>query len=167
MFVESTVRRALAMAVTMPLAFIASGAARADDPASAAAFLQRWADAWRSSDVDKMMAFYDSAKETTAIESLGQVRKGPDKIREMYREAFDEVVFDRVKLTPVVEAQHGPVAWAACRYKAETRLKSDDSKYVLEVRGSFVMRKHKDGWKITLEHFSTVPDVPRVRRAEK
>ncbi len=165
-FVGLTIRRALACTVVALLAFL-SGAARADDSASTAKFLQSWANAWRSSDVDKMMAFYDSGKETTAIESLGQIRQGPDQIRKMYQGAFDEVVFDRVTLTPIIEGEHGSVAWATCRYKAETRLKSDDSRYVLEVRGTFVMKKGKDGWKITLEHFSTVPDVPRVRRAEK
>jgi ketosteroid isomerase-like protein len=146
---------------------VASANAAGADDSSAASFLQSWANAWRTSDIDKMMAFYDSAKETTAIESLGHVRKGPSEIRKMYQSAFDEVVFDRVTLTPVVEAQHGSTAWATCRYKAQTRLKSDDSKHVLEVRGSFVMKKDKNGWKITLEHFSTIPDVPRVRRLEE
>jgi ketosteroid isomerase-like protein len=151
-------------------AFVVSGlnvAWAADDPPSPAKFLQSWADAWGASDVGKMMAFYDSAKETTAIESLGHVRKGPDEIRKMYQDAFDEVVFDRLKLTLIAEGQHGSVAWATCRYRAETRLKSDNSRYVLEVRGSFVMKKDKDAWKIALEHFSTIPGVPRVRRADK
>jgi uncharacterized protein (TIGR02246 family) len=142
-----------------------ANAARADD--SAADFMQAWAKAWPTSDADKIMTFYDTANETTAIESLGHIRRGPAEIREMYRGAFDELVFDRVTLTPITQGQHGSVAWSTNHYKADIRLKSDNSKYVLEVRGSFVMKKADGSWKIALEHFSTIPDVPRVRPAAK
>ena len=151
------------MAVAAILILGASDMAVADD--SPASFLESWAAAWRSSDVDKMMSFYDTAKETTAIESLGHIRKGPAEIRKMYQGAFDEVVFERVTLTPLVHGQQSTVAWASCRYRAETRLNADNSKYVLEVRGTFVMKRVAGSWKITLEHFSTIPDVPRVRPA--
>lgn len=155
------------LALAIPLLFVASGSATAEHPPSAPKFLQIWAAAWQFGDVDKMMAFYDTAKETTAVESLGHVRKGPAEIRKMYQRAFDELLFDRVTLTPIAQGQHGPVAWATCRYKADMRLKSDNSRYILEVRGSFVMKREGETWKITLEHFSTIPDVPRVRAAEK
>lgn len=139
-------------------------ATNADD--SPATFLQTWAETWKTSDVDKMMAFYDTAKETMAIESLGHIRRGPAEIRKMYRGAFDELIFDDVTVTPITRGQHDSVAWATCRYVAQMRVKSDNSKYVLEVRGSFVMKKDNGSWKITLEHFSTIPDVPRVRQAD-
>lgn len=128
--------------------------------------LRTWAATWLASDVDKMLSFYSKGKEVTAIESLGHIRRGSIEIGEMYRGAFDELTFDRVTLTPLAQGQRGDVAWATCRYRADIRIKEDNSKYVLEVRGSFVMRKDKNSWKIVLEHFSTIPDTPRVRPAD-
>jgi len=148
------------------LAILALGPANwagADD--SLAKSMEAWAEAFQTSDVDKIMTLYDTAKETTAIESLGHIRRGPAEIRKMYRGAFDELIFDRVTLTPITQGQHGTVAWGSYHYRADMRLKSDNSKYVLEVRGSFVMKKKNGSWKITLEHFSTIPDVPRIRPA--
>jgi uncharacterized protein (TIGR02246 family) len=133
---------------------------------SSSTFLQAWTQAWTTSDVEKMMAFYDTAKDTTAIESLGHVRRGPAEIRKMYRGAFEELIFDDVAITAITQGQNDSVAWATYRYKAQLRLKSDKSKYVLEVLGTFVMKQDNGSWKITLEHFSTIPDVPRVRPAD-
>lgn len=131
---------------------------------SPAEFLQTWAAACQESDTDKMTSFYDAAPETTVIESFGVIRRGPDGIREMYVRAFDEVHFDDIELTPIAESQMDSTAWVTCRYKAQTRLRTNDSRYVLEVYASFVMKKNEDGaWKITLEHFSPIADVPRVR----
>ncbi|MCA9235357.1 MAG: nuclear transport factor 2 family protein [Planctomycetales bacterium] len=127
--------------------------------------MQTWADAWESSDVDKMMTLYAPGKETIAIESMGHLRRGPAEIRKMYQGAFDELIFDRVTLTPIAQSQHDSIAWAAYRYKAEIRLKSDNAKYVIEVQGTFVLKKEDDSWKIAMEHFSTIPDIPRVRPA--
>ena len=118
------------------------------------------------SNVDKMLAFYDDSKKTIVVESRGNIRNGVAEVRKMYEEAFNEVTFERVSLTPTVLQRKGPVAWATCRYKANTRLKSDNSRYILELRASFVMKREEDTWQITLEHFSTIAGVPRLRRAE-
>lgn len=144
---------------------LSANAATADE--SPTEFLQTWAAAWAESDVDRMMALYDSKKETMAIESLGRVRKGPAEIRNMYQVAFDELIFDSVSLRPITQGRHESVAWATCRYRANMRLKSDNTKLILEVLGTFVMKREHDAWKITLEHFSTIPDVPRVRPADE
>ena len=146
-------------------ALVAGDETTADD--SPAKFLETWAATWQTSDVDKMLAFYDTADQTLAIESLGHVRKGPAEIRKMYQGAFDELIFDRVTLKPISQGEQASVAWATCTYRAEIRLKEDGSKYILEARGSFVVRRDRNSWKITLEHFSTIPDVPRVRPADK
>ena len=103
-----------------------------------------------------MMTFYDSNKTTLAIESLGHVRNGPTQIREMYKNAFDELAFNRVTLAPIYEKRDGAVAWATCNYKAEVRIKNDKTEYILETRGAFVIKKTKNGWKIQMEHFSTI-----------
>ena len=151
-----------ALAATL---LLAARAPAADDSPSPQHFLQQWATAWQASDVDRMMAFYDTSEQTVAVESRGIVRRGPAQIREMYQGAFDELSFDRVILTPISQGQHGSTAWATCRYKADIRLRSDNSRHVLEVCGSIVMKREKDAWRITLEHFSTIADVPRVRPA--
>lgn len=136
------------------------------DPQPSQDFLQDWAKAWEASDVDEMMAFYDSTETTTAVESLGRVRTGPAEIRKMYEEAFAELVVQRVTLAPIAQGEEGSAAWATCRFTAEIRLKSDNSKHVLEALGSFVLKRQDKAWRIVLEHFSTIPDVPRVRPAE-
>jgi len=130
-------------------------------------FLDQWAAAWKTGDADKMMAFYDQAKQTTAVESLGRIRRGPGQIRKMYDVAFDELEFDRVTLTPVVQQHLGDAAWGTYRYRAEMRLKSDERPLVMEVLGTFVLTKRKSGWKIAMEHFSTISGVPRVSPAKK
>lgn len=147
-------------------ALISVSTARADEPPATHRLLEQWSAAWTEGDVAKMMTFYDSSKDTTAIESLGTIRKGPDEIRAMYQEAFEELTFDRVTLTPVVQGGGESAAWGTYRYVADVRLKSNGSKYVLEVLGTFVMRKADDTWRISLEHFSTLPDVPRARAAQ-
>ncbi len=88
----------------------ASYAAAQDSPTE---FLQAWADAWQESDTDKMMSFYDNAPKTTAIESLGVIRRGLDGIRDMYVRAFDEVHFDDVTLTPIAESETDSMAWVS------------------------------------------------------
>jgi ketosteroid isomerase-like protein len=60
--------------------------------------------------------------------------------------------------------QSGDIAWATCRLKAETVVHADKSPWTLEVRCSFVLKREKDDWKIALEHFSPIEDVPRVQR---
>ena len=151
------------IAIVAALVLAATHASAADYPKSPRTFLENWAKSWQSSDADKMIGFYDSSKETIAVESLGNIRKGPAEIRKMYQGAFDELIFDRVTLTSITHGQEQSVAWATCRYKAEMRLKTDNSQYLLEVRGSFVMKQENGNWKITLEHFSTIPGIPRVR----
>jgi ketosteroid isomerase-like protein len=155
---------------TLPIAVIAlfcithpiAAAEDADPPMD---FLRSWAEAWSSGDVEKLMEFYDSAKETTAIESLGHVRRGPDEIRRMYEGAFEELAFERVRLTPIAQGRHDSVAWVTCRYRADIQPKLDNSQHVLEVLGTFVFKREGDGWKISMEHFSAIPGIPRVRPA--
>ncbi len=127
--------------------------------------LQKWAATWKTSNVDQMMQFYDEGNDTVAIESLGHVRQGSKEIRNMYEGAFDELRFDRVTLTFIAQGHQGTVAWATCRYRAEIRLKATQAKFVLQSRGTFILRKDGETWKIATEHFSTIPRVPRVQPA--
>lgn len=143
---------------------VSSGVALSNDaPDLSKSLLQDWAKAWESGEVGKMMGFYIDSPDLVAIESLGNVRRGTAGVRAMYRDAFDELRFEKVTLTPETSARQGDLAWAVVRFRAEVRLKTDGGRYVLESRGSFVMKQDEQGWKIVMEHFSTVPDTPRVQ----
>lgn len=131
--------------------------------ASAEETLHRWAKTFKTSRVADMAAFYEDSNEVTAWESTGKARKGTAAIRKMYGEAFDEVVFERVSIDSVEARHNGTVAWVTCRFKADTVLRADGSRWAMEVRASFVLQKGKDGWKIAFEHFSPIDGVPRVQ----
>ncbi|WP_166821425.1 YybH family protein [Thalassoroseus pseudoceratinae] len=135
----------------------------AAEPTVAETFLRQWAAAWKTSNVDRMMQFYDDGPETLAIESLGHVRQGPEQIRKMFEGAFEELVFDRVSVTILTQKRQDSVAWATFRYRANVRLKETQMKFVLQSRGTFILRNDGKTWKIATEHFSTIPDVPRVQ----
>ena len=152
--------RSLVFAVLVAGAVVDINAA---EPTIAETFLLKWAAAWKTSNVDHMMQFYDEGPETLAIESLGHVRQGPEHIRKMFEGAFEELVFDRVSVTILSQKHQDSVVWATCRYRANVRLKETQMKFVLQSRGTFILRNDGKTWKIATEHFSTIPDVPRVQ----
>jgi len=132
--------------------------------ASAEATLRQWAKTILSSDVEAMTAFYERSESVTAIESTGDQRHGIDSIHKMWEVAFEEVVFESVTLDDVSVRTDGDIAWATCRFDAGTRVHDDDTRWRLRIQGSFVLRKTNGGWKIALEHFSPMRDVPRVEQ---
>ena len=111
-----------------------------------------------------MVAFYEDSMEVAAWESTGRTRQGAREIREMYLEAFAEVVFESVKLGSLEVRQSDDIAWAKCRFLAETVRRADNSKWVLEIRSSFVLKREGEMWKIAFEHFSPIAGVPRAKR---
>jgi ketosteroid isomerase-like protein len=140
---------------------LAAAPARAASPEQV---LRDWAKAWRSSKIAAMTAFYEDSKEVVAWESSGKVRAGATGIRQMYQDAFEEVVFDAAVLEELKVREQGDVAWAHGRFKADTTVHADKSRWVLHVRASFVLTRDGDTWKIVFEHFSPLADVPRVQR---
>jgi ketosteroid isomerase-like protein len=151
------------------LVCVALGVGAWDDPqrparvASAEETLREWARTFKTSRVADMVAFYEDSREVAAWESTGKARKGTAAIRKMYEEAFDEVIFEQVTVDTVEVRQNGGVAWVTCRFKADTVLRADRSRWTMEVRASFVLQKGKDAWKIAFEHFSPIDGVPRVQ----
>jgi ketosteroid isomerase-like protein len=110
-----------------------------------------------------MTVFYEDSKEVVAWESSGKVRAGAAGVRQMYQDAFDEVVFDSAILEDLKVRQDRNIAWAHGRFKADTTVRADKSRWVLHVRSSFVLKRQGDTWKIVFEHFSPLADVPRVQ----
>jgi ketosteroid isomerase-like protein len=142
-------------------------AALASAPATAASpddVLRAWAKSWQSSKVAAMTAFYEDSKDVVAWESAGKVRQGAAGIRQMYEDAFNEVVFDAAALEDLKVRQEGDIAWAHGKFKADTTVRADKSRWVLHVRASFVLKREGDTWKIAFEHFSPLADIPRVQR---
>lgn len=129
-------------------------------------FLTKWANEWRTGEVDRMLALYSDSDTVAAIESRGILRKGRREIRKMYEDAFGELIFEKVELEPEVLTEAGDFAWATGRYKSTVRTRADKRRYILEVRGSFVLERGQDEWRIVLEHFSPLHGVPRAREAE-
>ena len=125
--------------------------------------LRQWAGTFQSSDIVKMVAFYEDSQQVVAIESTGKMHRGAAAIRKMYAEAFEEVEFERVSLEILSARQNENIAWATCRLKADTVVRTDKSRWSLQIQGSFVLKRDKGIWKIALEHFSPIPGVPRVQ----
>jgi ketosteroid isomerase-like protein len=113
-----------------------------------------------------MTAFYEDSEHVVAWESIGKVRQGIAAIRSLYEDAYAEVRVESAALSSLDVRQSGDVAWATCRFKAETILRADGSRWTLDIRGSFVLKQEQDEWKIVLEHFSPIEGVPRVQRRE-
>ena len=137
--------------------------AAADEAQSAKEFLLQWAEAVTAGDLDLVVAMYEDSEDVVAIESKGTVLKGIEQIRAMYEGAFKEVVFEKVTLDPLKVRASGGVAWAFCRLKASSRVNEDGTRWMLEIRGSFVLKRCEDSWEIALEHFATIAGVPRAR----
>jgi ketosteroid isomerase-like protein len=149
--------------VLTTLVFAASAAL----PAAAASpeeVLRDWTKAWRTSKVAAMAAFYEDSKDVVAWESSGKVRDGAAGIRQMYEDAFNEVVFDAASMEELKIRQEGNTAWAHGRFRADTTVRADKSRWRLHVRSSFVLKRDGDTWKIVFEHFSPLADIPRVQR---
>lgn len=126
--------------------------------------LRQWAEVLRSSKVAEMVILYEDSEHVVALESSGKVRQGAAAVRKMYQEAFDEVVFKRTTFDALKVRESGDVAWATCRFKADTVVRADQSRWTLQIQGSFVLKREKGAWKIVLEHFSPIGGVPRVQR---
>jgi ketosteroid isomerase-like protein len=126
-------------------------------------FLESWAEAWKSGKVDQLLSFYEESKDLIAVASSGHSFKGMAEVRKMYEAAFSEATWERVTLEGLEIRQGGDTAWGTCRFKADFAPKADKAKLLFTSQGSFVLRKQGGSWKIALEHFSPIADVPRVQ----
>lgn len=136
------------------------------EPASATGALGEWTKALESSQIESTLAFYVQNDDVVIVHSTGELVRGTDAIRKTYEDAFAEVVFDDVSLKDLLVRQSGDVAWAVCRFVADTTRHSDEAKWRIEIRTSFVLQRRGTEWKIALEHSSPIRNVPRIRRRE-
>jgi ketosteroid isomerase-like protein len=138
----------------------------ASDTSSPRKALLDWADSLESSEVERVLACYEHSDDITIIHSTGEVARGVDAVRNTYEQAFQEVNFEQVLLVGLQVYHDDDMAWATGKVVANTGRHSDGSKWKLEIRTSFVLRRKKNLWRIVLEHSSELPDVPRVKRRD-
>jgi ketosteroid isomerase-like protein len=146
------------------VACLISALASAEDARTPEDVLNQWAKAFGSAKVTSMADFYEDSKDVVVILSSGSMVKGGAAVQRVYEEAFEEVAFESVALDSLRVRQAGDVAWATCRFKADTLRHSDKSRWKLDIYTTFVLKRSGGSWKIALEHSSPIADVPRVQR---
>jgi ketosteroid isomerase-like protein len=128
--------------------------------------IQGWAKALTSKDPADVLRFYAESEDLIVIFSSGHQIKGYAVVKKLYDDSARRIAFYESEVTEVAVQRLADVAWVACRHRARYRDLTDDSKWQLEIRTTFVLKRHKDGWRIVLEHSSPIADVPRVNRLQ-
>jgi ketosteroid isomerase-like protein len=125
--------------------------------------IQAWAKALTSKDPADVLRFYAESEDLIVIFSSGHQIKGYAVVKKLYDDSARRMAFYESEVSDVAAQRLADVAWVACRHRARYRELADGSKSQLEVRTTFVLKRHKDGWRIVLEHSSPIADVPRVK----
>jgi len=152
----------LCLLVALPAA-----AAEGEKPSTPKQFLQSWAKAWKSGSANKMLSYYEDSKDVVAVASNGRSYKGLAGVRTMYEAAFADATWEQVRLDGLVIREDGAIAWGVCRFRADLTPTADKTESVFTSQGSFVLRKRQGAWKIALEHYSPISDVPRVQQRQR
>jgi ketosteroid isomerase-like protein len=165
-FWRLTIVAAVAVLPALGLSSAADEAAQDDGDKEPKQALERLADGLKRGDIDGTMACYADTDDVVAIQSYGRQAKGAKELRKLYADTFKEVTFERVDLAELSVKRHGDVAWATCRFSADTARKAEQDRWRLEIRTSYVLQRTAGGWKIVLEQSTPLEDVPRVRRRD-
>ena len=110
-----------------------------------------------------VLRFYDESEDLIVIWSSGHQHKGYAAVKKEFQKLFREVAIFDLEVTQMTANQLHDVAWVTCRQRAKFRVLADDKKFQLEVRTTFVLKRHKDAWRIVLDHSSPIADVPRIK----
>ena len=110
-----------------------------------------------------MVSLYEDSNDVIVIQSTGKIRKGIGEIRKEYESAFHEVVFEKAELENLIIRHDGDLAWAACRFRADTKTKQDNSTWILEIYTSFLLKRTNGKLRIILEQSTPIDGIPRVR----
>lgn len=126
-----------------------------------------WIQALKSGDLEKMVTLYAAGDEVVAVESSGRVRKGGAEVREMYRAAFEELLFHDVDidfLKTYVQDSYGTTYFTL---RAICEIRGNKARLELYVQGTWALRKEKKGgWVIVLEHMSPIFGVDRIKHLD-
>jgi ketosteroid isomerase-like protein len=125
--------------------------------------IESWAKAFTAKEPADVLRFYDESEDLLLILSSGHQINGYAAVSEQYHKGFREVAFFESQVTELSAEQQQDVAWVTCRHRAKFRVLADNTKFQLEVRTTFVLKRHKDTWRIVLEHSSPIAEVPRMK----
>ena len=147
---------------------LASSATWADEGPEAAPveeIVAAWTAALEAGDLEAAVGLYSQAEQVVAIESHNRVRKGPEGIEAMYREAFAEVDFLAVEVevgeTVILEGT------TVCHLRVRCATQTEDGrKWELTIQGTWVLTRQDDGWAILYEHFAPIHGTPRAQPLE-
>ena len=126
-----------------------------------------WAKALEAGDEEAATKFYSSSEDVIAIESKGTVRKGTEGIRQMYVDAFKEVIFKNVNVNPIQVSLGDDYGFVYFILRTHTQMKEDKSNWELHVQATWLVRKEGEAWKVIAEHISPIEGVPRVKNLDE
>ncbi|MEQ8766620.1 MAG: nuclear transport factor 2 family protein [Planctomycetota bacterium] len=126
--------------------------------------VRAWYSALENEDLGAVLAIYEDSPEVTAITSNGPVHRGLKEIRELYARAFEQADFEEAVLLDMRVRARAETAWVTGRFESRSRVRLDDSRWLLTLRATLVLVKTEGGWRIAHEHLSTIPGTERLRR---
>jgi ketosteroid isomerase-like protein len=136
-------------------------------PESPMATIENWAKAFITNDAGRLLRFYEPSESLTVLLASGHQIKSFATLKKTYEKAHENVAFSESEVSEVTARQSGDVAWVVCRHRAKLRALTDDVKLQIDIRVSFVLKRHKEGWRIVLEHGSPIADVPSIKPVEE
>lgn len=142
---------------------LSASLAQGEKTATAELFLNRWVATLQTGNFEQMVSLYEDSNDVIVIQSTGKIRKGIGEIRKEYESAFHEVVFEKAELENLIIRHDGDLAWAACRFRADTKTKQDNSTWILEIYTSFLLKRTDSKLRIVLEQSTPIDGIPRVR----
>jgi ketosteroid isomerase-like protein len=129
--------------------------------------IEKWAKALMSRDPADALRFYAESEDLIVIISNGSQFKGYSAVKkDVHERSSRDLAFYESEVTELVAHSVADVAWGACRQRVRYRVFADDSKWQLEVQTTFVLKRHKDGWQIVLQHSSPIAGVPRIKAVQ-
>lgn len=134
-----------------------------DDATSPTETIKKWARAFTAKDAAAVISFYEESDQLIAIASSGQQTKGFPSVKKEWEKLFRDVVFTEHEVTELAVVQNQDVAWATCRQRGTFRNRADNTRWQMEVRTTLVLKRHKNGWKIVVDHSSPIAGIPRMK----
>jgi ketosteroid isomerase-like protein len=161
---DKLMMRISCLIITLAVVSVVQTPLRAADRSTPQKTLQQWCEAVKAGTLERVLACYEDGDDVVVILSWGVMRTGIADVRREYESAFNEVVFENVELRDLSVRETEQVAWAVARFQADTTRRSDQSKWRLVIRTSYVLKQTDDGWKIVFEHSSPIAGVDRATR---
>lgn len=127
-------------------------------------FIEAYARAYRSNQLQSILPLYRPGNKTISISSRGNRFVGFKHIREMYKNTFKYVRFIKVEATLQSYQKVGSNLICTARFSLTSFVrKNPKMRFLVQTQGSFVLTRSKGAWRIVHEHFSPIFGVPRLQ----